>query len=64
MMLVKTRIINTSKRSFYIKSFNKMADFVRVRNLKRYKIKREPLNTDFKTLGRMNKIKAFAQSNG
>jgi hypothetical protein len=27
-----------------------MADFVRVRNVKSYKIRREPVNTDFKVL--------------
>jgi hypothetical protein len=37
-----------------------MADFVRAKNVKRYKIKHEPLNTDFKTLYRFDRDNVHA----
>ncbi|CAH1381640.1 unnamed protein product [Tenebrio molitor] len=37
-----------------------MADFVRARNVKRYKIRHEPLNTEFKTLYRFDRDNVHA----
>jgi hypothetical protein len=41
-------------------SLQKMADFVRARNVKRYKIRHEPLNTEFKTLYRFDRDNVHA----
>jgi AAA+ ATPase superfamily predicted ATPase len=60
MMLVKMRIINTSKTSFYVKSLKRWQFFFRARNVKRYKIRHEPLNTDFKTLYRFDRDNVHA----